>query len=133
MLEMLISIPVAIFWLQLNVYHEARGESELGRRLVVHTVLERVERRKRSVRNIITAKSQYSWYNSGMKSVKKPLIFLGCYPSVMAALKERINGINYDHIDHYFNPKHADPDWQHDMVFIKEEGNHKFFKSSYWK
>lgn len=128
-METIFSIPVMIFWLQLNVYHEARGEDEYGRRLVVHTVLERVQRRDRSVKEVITRKKQYSWLNSGMKGIKNPLVFMGCNKAVMNALQERLNGITHGHIDHYFNPEKANPSWQHAMTLVVQAGSHKFYRS----
>jgi N-acetylmuramoyl-L-alanine amidase len=45
--------------------------------------------------------------------------------------KQVLSGISLDTTEgslYYFNPKLADPDWQHDYTFVKSCGNHVFYK-----
>ena len=53
----------SIFWLAMNIYHEARGEQLAGQVAVGHVVLNRAERQGKPVKDIVLAPYQFSWAN----------------------------------------------------------------------
>jgi N-acetylmuramoyl-L-alanine amidase len=53
----------AILCLALNVYHEARGESDEGQQAVAQVTLERAEWKVENVCEVVFAPRQFSWTN----------------------------------------------------------------------
>ena len=50
----------SIFWLALNLYHECRGEPLAGQIAVAHVVMNRAEKRGKSLREIVLQPYQFS-------------------------------------------------------------------------
>ena len=51
----------ALFWLALNVYHEARGEDAVAQRAVAHVTLNRArERGHMNIRQVVLEPAQFS-------------------------------------------------------------------------
>ncbi len=51
----------SLLWLSLNVYHESRGEPEIGQLAVAHVTLNRALEDNKSVADVILAPNQFSW------------------------------------------------------------------------
>jgi len=133
-----------------NIYHEARGESDLGKIAVAHVTLNRVNSYKYPdticdvvhqtvystwwyenhgrlvpVRNMC----QFSWYCDG-KSDKIDPFSQGWQDSVyiaMAVLVEKYNDPTYG-ATHYYNPRLANPQWAVHFEETTTIGNHCFHR-----
>lgn len=119
-----------LFWLTINLYFEARGESHEGRIAICHVVLNRAHRRNQTVEQVIRAAKQFSWYNGGeVPAIKYPMELIKCASSVVAAFGERLQGKNLFGSDHYFNPSIVRPPWAAKMTRTCTVGNHEFYRS----
>lgn len=123
-----------IFWLAMNLYHEARGESVAGQVAVAHVVINRAQKRGKSLKEIILQPYQFSWANSGARpSVDEYEAMLQCFESAAIALNERLEGKNFKGADHY-HEKHMKPfpKWATapSMKLIATVGNHIFYKDA---
>jgi len=119
-----------LFWLTINLYFEARGESNEGRIAICHVVLNRAQRRKQDVEEVIRASQQFSWYNGGsIPAIKSPQEMIKCAVSVVDAFAERLTGFTLHGADHYFNPSVVRPPWAASMALVKKIGNHEFYRS----
>ena len=122
----------SIFWLAMNLYHEARGESVAGQVAVSHVVLNRAQKRGKSLKEIILQPYQFSWANSGARpKVGDYEALLQCFESAALALNERLEGKNFKGADHY-HATYMDPypSWAKDMKVIATVGNHIFYKDA---
>lgn len=121
--------------LGMNIYHEARGESIEGQKLVAMVTLNRVKakRWKDTVCGVVYEKYQFEW------TQLRPYMDLSTHKerqSFFTALKiaqDAINGNIVDEsngADHYFNPKtvKVQPTWPEKMTLVRVEGDHKFYK-----
>ncbi|MFA5429122.1 MAG: cell wall hydrolase [Sulfurimonas sp.] len=119
-----------LFWLTINLYFEARGESREGQVAICHVVLNRAARRGQSVDTVIRASKQFSWYNEGIvPMITEPTELIKCAASVMAAFGERMQGKTLWGSDHYFNPNVVRPPWAAKMARTCLIGNHEFYRS----
>ena len=120
----------ASLYVALCVYFEARGEPLLGKIAVAQVILNRAEKRKISVKEVIFQPYQFSWVVQGKRipPINDWSAFLRCCYAVKKALDERLEGKTLDHADHY----HADyvaPSWAKEMKVIKQIGRHIFYRS----
>lgn len=119
-----------LFWLTMNTYFEAMGEPREGQIAICHVVLNRAQRRKQSVEEVIRADKQFSWYNGGeVPAVKYPVALIKCSESVLDCFGERMMGKNLFGSDHYFNPHVVRPSWAAAMTRTCLIGNHEFYRS----
>ena len=120
----------SIFWLAMNLYHEARGESVAGQVAVAHVVLNRAQKRGKSLKEIILQPYQFSWANSGARpAIAEYEALLQCFESAMIALNERLEGKTLKNADHY-HAKSVSPSWARNMKVIATVGNHIFYKDA---
>jgi N-acetylmuramoyl-L-alanine amidase len=123
------SLPAQFLWLTLCVYHEARGEPPEGQRAVVHVILNRVEKRKKSAKEIILQPFQFSWANQGKRPPIKDYTALEqCGVSVYEALQERMDGKTLYGADHY-RATYVNPSWDDGMKKVAKIGKHVFYRS----
>lgn len=118
------------FWMSVNIYHEARGESSAGKIAVGQVVLNRAKKRKQSIKDVILASKQFSWHNGNkLPSITDYESFILCMAAVDELITARIFGDFLDGADHYFNPNIVLPSWAKKMTFIMQIGNHSFYRS----
>lgn len=120
-----------IFWLAMCIYFEGRGEPREGQIAIAHVIMNRVERRDASIKDIVRAPWQFSWLNPG---AKRPVLddlqaLLNCTKSALECLNERLDGKDFFGADHYYADYIAAPAWAAKMKFIKRVGKHLFYKS----
>lgn len=124
-----------VMCLALNIYHEARGESVEGQKLVAMVTLNRVKakRWKDTVCGVVYQKYQFEWtqlrpYMDLSTNKERESFFLA-----LKIAEDAINGRIEDEskgADHYFNPKtvKVQPTWPEKMTLVRVEGGHKFYK-----
>jgi spore germination cell wall hydrolase CwlJ-like protein len=119
----------SVFWLAVNAYHEARGEPREGKIAVCHVVMNRMEKKGKTAKEIILASMQFSWYNEKkFKPLRDYYAFIACLEAVEATLLERRNGKTLERADHYFNPYKVLPKWAAAMTHIVTINNHAFYR-----
>ena len=120
-----------LYWLGLNIYHEARGEQTEGKIAVCHVVMNRVITRGKTIKEIIMAPNQFSWtigIDPDYYCISEPGEFRECIIATSLCLKVRASGFCLHGADHYFNPKVVLPSWAKSMKFIERIGNHDFYR-----
>ena len=119
----------SIFWLAMNLYHEARGEPISGQVAVAHVVLNRAKTRGLTVKEVVLQRKQFSWANDGARpAVAEYEALLQCFESAMIALNERLEGKTLKNADHY-HAKSVSPSWARSMKVVAEIGDHIFYRS----
>lgn len=119
-----------------TVLGEAEGEGDFGMRLVAWVVRHRVERPRYpdSIIGVCFAPLQFSIWNGDSHRRAELLTAEDDAHWSAAALCIDVWTADRDDdptigADHYFNPKLADPSWQHSMRKVEEYGNHVFYDS----
>lgn len=133
-LEYLIIGP---YWLALNIYYEARDQSEKGQIAVAHVVMNRVEIKNVSIKDIVLAPYQFSWVNTNDPQKFKPLDLQAFEIALVNAAKckaQRDQGYDLHGATHYYNPLVADPVWAHmpdDYPLVVVIDEHHFHKGAF--
>ena len=118
-----------LFWLTINLYHEARGEPFEGMKAVCHVVLNRAERRKIPVKEVILQPWQFSWANREARpGVHDYKAFEKCMKAAYEAVQERLEGKTLAGADHYHTMQ-VNPAWNRKMPIVAKIGNHIFYNS----
>lgn len=132
------NILQGIFWIFLTVYHEARGEPDIGQRNVVKVILNRAQKKNWPLENIVLARKQFSCFNDGLND---PKVFIKDIPAmakvswnVLAAISEWEAGDDLQGATHYYAIKgmvtKRPPYWAKNMEFICEVAGHRFLKEN---
>lgn len=117
-------------WLTINAYHEARGESREGKVAVCHVVCNRMEKKKKSAKDVILEPSQFSWANGGARPpIKEYEALVECFAAAQECMLARAHGVTLGGADHYFADSIAPPGWSKKMTKVCKIGDHTFFKS----
>jgi len=115
----------SLLWLSLNVYHESRGEPEIGQLAVAHVTLNRALEDNKSLADVILAPNQFSW--TFQKKKYAPLEINPLQESLRVALKAMATpdftsgSTFYHHVD-------VAPKWRTGKSFIGQYGSHKFYR-----
>ena len=115
--------------LALNIYHEARGETEKGMRMVGEVTINRVSSSyyPDTICDVVYQKSQFSWVS---KRNKMPNEEEAWQKSIDIA-KELLNDNNasYPHLaTHFVNLKVAKPRWIKKFDKVETIGGHTFYR-----
>ena len=127
------SYEEALACLKANIFHEARGESIEGQRLVGFVTLNRVADRRwpNTICEVVYQRAQFSW------TFDQPYINLGspreraAYVTATAVAKEVLSGEAKDLSNgatHYYAPKKVNPVWAAAYRTVSIVGNHRFLK-----
>jgi N-acetylmuramoyl-L-alanine amidase len=117
----------SLLWLSLNVYHESRGEPEIGQLAVAHVTLNRAIEDKKSLADVIMAPKQFSW--TFQKKSYVPLEINPLQDSLRVALKAMVTpdftkgSTFYHHVDVY-------PTWASGLLYTGRYGSHKFYRDN---
>lgn len=119
-----------IFWLGVNIYHEARGESLEGQIAVGHVVMNRAEHRKKTAKEIVLQPMQFSWHNGDQyPPIKEYGALLASMQAAEAVVMERLEGKTLGGADHYFADYISPPSWSRAMKQVAKIGKHIFLRS----
>lgn len=120
-----------MYWLAINIYHEARGETLAGQCAVGHVTLNRAIKKNKSVEEIVKEPQQFSWRNGNKTPpIKDYEAFIRAFAAAKLTTRQRLEGITLNHSDHYFNYKLIDkPVWAVQMTETAKVGDHVFFRS----
>lgn len=118
-----------LLWLTLNVYHEARSESQAGQVAVAQVTLNRAWARHVPVKEAITQSGQFSWLSKPPKGPlfpDDPKAFLACFHSVFLALA----GNDITGGATHYHAKYVTPHWIGAYQYITSYGAHLFYKET---
>ena len=111
-----------------NIYHESRGETNLGQIAVAHVVRNRVEssRYPNTVCEVIWAPKQFSWTHDGKSDEPKdrPAFVKALWLHLIANMK---NDITVGALNFYAHKK-VTPSWAAEKEVVLLIGNHTFLK-----
>lgn len=119
-----------LMWFVLCIYFEARGEPMEGKVAVGHVIMNRVERRDASIKEIVQQPWQFSWLNPG---ARRPVLddfnaLSECVRAAYTCFEERLDGKDFFGADHYFADYIPAPTWAAQMKFVKKIGKHLFYR-----
>ena len=111
-----------------NIYHESRGESNLGQIAVAHVVRNRVESPKytNTVCEVVWQPKQFSWTHDGRSDEPKDrkAFVKAVWLHLIANMKNDIT----DSALNYYAHKKVTPSWAAKMEVMALIGNHTFLK-----
>ena len=111
-----------------NIYHESRGETNLGQIAVAHVVRNRVEssRYPNTVCEVIWQPKQFSWTHDGKSDEPKdrPAFVKAVWLHLIANMK---NDITVGALNFYAHKK-VTPSWAAEKEVVLLIGNHTFLK-----
>lgn len=114
--------------LALLLWHEARGESLLGKLAVAHVALNRLRRPRRygaTLHAVITAPYQFSCFNDDNFAIH--------YDDVCMAVAELALGgatVDVSHGATHYHANYVTPAWAADMVHLATIGRHLFYRAA---
>jgi spore germination cell wall hydrolase CwlJ-like protein len=130
------NILQGIFWIMLTVYHEARGETDLGQKNVVKVILNRASRHNWPVENVVRAKKQFSCFNAGLEGmiIRDIPAMVKVANNVYEAVEDWRAGERLQGATHYYassGPNRIQPPyWADSMTVVGKWGNHTFLRES---
>lgn len=125
------AIGSALFWLTLNLYHEARGQPTIAQLSVCHVTINRSKERNQTIKEAVTHPYQFSWRLERKKRKAKPWLqepeaFLNCsIIAIQASTGPDITGgATYFH-EARMKPK---PRWTKKLKRVARYGDLIFYK-----
>lgn len=129
-------LSTALTCLALNIYHEGRGESELGKKIIAQTTLNRAKEEGSNVCAEVIKPSQFSWTRNFV--VGRKLRPAG-RPTEQAAWEEcqtiarkALDGSldvpkKYRNVTHFHTPS-IRPSWSREFTSLGRVGGHVYYK-----
>lgn len=116
----------ALFWLTLNVYHEARGEEQIGQVAVAHVTLNRACKIDEFVETVVKSPYQFSWTHlkDDWTPNDLPALFKAFQSSVIAYY-----GYDFTGGATFYHSVKIKPTWAKKKVPVMTIGNHKIYKN----
>jgi|GEM_PF-536535 len=114
----------------LNIYHEARGESELGQVGVGMVTLNRANSRffQPTICGVVYARAQFSWTGDKYSDVPKAGAAWNTANRIANNVISRSVADPTGHASHYYNPAQANPPWAKKMKVTRRIGHHVFLR-----
>jgi len=122
---MAIGFVESLLWLSLNVYHESRGEPEIGQLAVAHVTLNRALEDQKSIADVIMAPKQFSW--TFQKKTYVPLEINPLQESLRVALKAMTTP-DFTKGSTFYHRVDVAPGWAIGKAYIGRYGSHKFYR-----
>jgi N-acetylmuramoyl-L-alanine amidase len=117
----------SLLWLSLNIYHESRGEPEIGQLAVAHVTLNRALEENKSLPDVILAPYQFSW--TFQKKSYAPLEINPLQESLRIALKAMTTP-DFTEGSTYYHHVTVAPRWTASKISTGRYGSHKFYRQS---
>lgn len=125
--------PEDLYWLAINIYHEARNEPLIGRIAVGVVTLNRVydPRYPNTVKTVVTEYKQFSWYNN--RKVPPPKNKKAWEDSQRIARFLLTQGYESDIVGvlegaTHFHAIYVNPKWAKTKTLVGRIGNHIFYR-----
>ena len=118
----------SVAWLFITLYHEARSEPISGIVEVGHVILNRSERRQKTIKQIVLASKQFSCFNRGTEQpISETAGIVKTAAAMFQLFLSRLSG-KYTSADHYHRYD-VNPYWDDEMSYLGQIGDHQFFDS----
>lgn len=130
-------LTTALTCLALNIYHEGRGETELGKKIIAQTVMNRANHSDANVCREVMKPYQFSWTN---KLVSGRRLKLHGKPQEKEAwekcqiiAKQALNGDldlpkKYRNVTHFHTPR-VQPNWTNRMIKLGRVDGHIYYQA----
>lgn len=112
-----------LFWLTLNVYHEARGEDQIDQIAVAHVTLNRARKENETVKEVVLKPYQFSWVHTQPWMPKELPALIECFQSSVIA----ISGFDFTGGATHYHEKRVKPYWAKSKYRINTFGAHHFY------
>lgn len=119
------TLDAAILWLALNIYHEARNQSELAQLAVAHVTLNRAEDRGLTIRQVVLQPSQFSWTLKLDDWIPHDAV---AYEKACRLAAVATKGYDFTQGALYFHKFTVQPYWAEHYAYVADFGVHKFYK-----
>lgn len=119
------SLLEGLFWLTMNIYHEARSEEQFAQLAVAHVTINRTRDRNQTFKQVVLAPYQFSWTHlrASWQPDDMPALYQ-CLQSALIALREHdfTQGATYYHRDD------IKPHWASHYQYVATFGSHVFYR-----
>lgn len=132
-------IETALMCLALNIYHEARGESEAGQKAVALVTVNRAKKKERVCHTVFQPK-QFSWtiplmqhssskrFSIALRATPKDVSWQKAKMIAARALQGTLKPVVSKKVTH-FHTVRVKPYWAASMKLVAVIGNHKFYQN----
>ncbi|MGI6657532.1 MAG: cell wall hydrolase [Desulfobulbus sp.] len=117
----------SLLWLSLNIYHESRGEPEIGQLAVAHVTLNRAIEHQKSIPDVVLAPRQFSW--TFQKKSYVPLEINSLKDSLRVAFKA-LTTPDFTRGSTFYHHISVAPKWAESKAYTGRYGSHKFYRQS---
>jgi N-acetylmuramoyl-L-alanine amidase len=115
-----------LLWLTLNIYHEARSESQIGQLAVAHVTLNRATENKQTVEQVVMAPHQFSWtFLQDSYMPTEPEVFADCMKTAMKAMTSK----DFTRGATFYHRQDVRPRWAADKTYVAKYGEHLFYRN----
>lgn len=131
-------LTTALTCLALNIYYEGRGESELGKKIIAQTTLNRAKEEHSNVCSEVLKPNQFSWVNSRVNGRKlnlraRPKENDESWQTCQTIAKKALNGslsvpTKYRNVTHFHNPR-VKPSWTRNMISLGRVDGHYYYQA----
>lgn len=131
-------LTTAMTCLALNIYYEGRGESELGKKIIAQTTMNRANDDHRNVCNVVMQPGQFTWVRSKVagKQVKPrfvPKESDEAWSDCQIIAKKALNGSldtpsKYRNVTHFHSAR-SQQSWTRSMKSLGRVGGHVYYQS----
>lgn len=129
-------LTTALTCLALNIYHEGRGEPELGKKIIAQTTINRARSNDSNVCAEVMKPSQFSWTKHLV--VGRTLRPAGrpkeqeAWEECQVIARKALNGsldvpTKYRNVTNFHTPS-THPTWRHDFTSLGRVGGHVYYK-----
>lgn len=114
-----------IFWLTLNIYHEARSDPQLAQIAVAHVTINRTKNKKQTIKQVVLSPRQFSWTHLKQSWIPYDLpAFYQCLESALIAYR----GFDFTQGATHYHHKDIEPYWTFKYHYVATFGSHKFYR-----
>lgn len=122
-----------LYWLAMNIYHEASNQSKLGKIAVGVVTLNRLNRQEYSntIEGVVKQRKQFSWYNVRKdhtpRDKKTWEECLEIANSLLTIKEKSAIMITLEGVTHY-HAKYVKPVWSKSLAKVTQIGDHIFYR-----
>lgn len=129
-------LSTALTCLALNIYHEGRGESELGKKIIAQTTINRAKDDNSNVCSEVMKPAQFSWTRKLVVGrqlrpagiPKEQEQWENCQMIARKALSGSLDiPKKYNQVTHFHTPR-VQPNWTNRMTSLGRVGGHVYYK-----
>lgn len=134
-------LSTALLCLAATIFHEARGETVIGRHAVAQVVMNRADRDPKNVCQVVAARKQFSWANTHFglaRRVDGQLVLTKkglpkdqfAWDTAIKIATVALNGrmIDFTQGARFYHVNAVHPIWRKKMQLAKVIGNHRFYR-----